>query len=81
MASVSYRATFHQTPGIALRTPERRVFFADDATGVWHELFDADAPALTLLGKLDVMLSQQIADGPGYAWVIRKNTEHARQAA
>lgn len=67
--------------GVAMRTPERRVFFQAEATGLWKELYDADIPRLTLNGDVALVERQKYADGPGYSWVIRKNTEHARQAA
>jgi hypothetical protein len=78
---VAFRAWLRDVPGVALRTPDRRVHFADDATQTWRELTDADAPVLTLCGRIDVFEAQWLADGPVYAWVERRNTEHARVAA
>jgi hypothetical protein len=68
------------TTGIALRDPARRVHFLDDATGLWQTLTDADAPALTLLGRLDLYEAQWRADGDVFTWIERRNTEHARVA-
>jgi hypothetical protein len=43
-------------------------------------LHDVDRLALTLNGRVDLAQAQALADGPGYSWVIRRNTEHARVA-
>jgi hypothetical protein len=67
--------------GVALRTPERRVFFQSEVTGTWQELFDVDIPRLTMHGDVALADAQRLADGPGYTWVIRRNTEHARAVA
>jgi len=58
-----------------------RVHFADDATRTWRELGDADAPRLTLCGRIDVYEAQWRADGNVFAWIERRNTEHATRAA
>jgi hypothetical protein len=67
MQTVAYNATlFHHnvaTTGIAMRTTDRRVFFVDDATQTWRELYDADASHLHLHGRTDLVLSQGIQDG------------------
>jgi hypothetical protein len=67
MQTVAYHATFFQsnvaTTGVAMRTADRRVFFVDDATGQWRELYDADAPHLHLHGRVDVAVTAAIADG------------------
>ena len=67
MQTVAFYATlFNQnvgTTGIAMRTTEGRVFFQTEATGLWRELFDADATNLHLHGRCDISLSQAIVDG------------------
>ena len=64
--------------GVAMRTPERRVFFQTETTGLWIELYDTDIPRLTLNGDVALVEMQKYVDGPGYAWVINKNTERPR---
>jgi hypothetical protein len=65
--TVAYNATFFTNntgiSGIAMRTQDNRVFFQSDATGLWTELFDADAPRLHLHGRTDLVLVQSIVDG------------------
>ena len=51
------------TTGIALRTPERQVFFQAERTGLWTELHDADASRLHLHGRTDLALDAAIHDG------------------
>ena len=67
MLTVAYNATLFQanraTTGIAMRTPDRHVYFQADATGQWRELCDADASSLQLHGRTDLVLSQAILDG------------------
>jgi hypothetical protein len=67
MATIAYNASWFQnnvaTTGIAMRTTDRRVYFVDDATQTWRELFDADASNLHLHGRTDLVLSQAIQDG------------------
>jgi hypothetical protein len=67
MTTVAYNATLFHTnvgiSGVAMRTADRRVFFVDDATGQWRELFDADAGTLHLHGRTDLVLQAAIADG------------------
>jgi hypothetical protein len=67
MHTVAYHATLFQhnvaTSGVAVRTPDRRVYFCDDATQQWRELHDADASNLHLHGRTDLALQAQIADG------------------
>ena len=67
MQTVTFNATlFNQnvgTTGIAMRTSDGRVFFQTEATGLWRELFDADATNLHLHGRCDISLSQAIVDG------------------
>ena len=67
MQTVAYNATYFQhnigISGIAMRTSDNRVFFIDDATAQWRELFDADAANLHLHGRVDLALQAQIADG------------------
>ena len=55
MQTVAYRSLLDNTPGIALRDPQGRVFFADDATQTWQPLTNADGPRLQLLGRLDLI--------------------------
>jgi len=81
MQTVAYRSLHDNTPGVALRDPAGRVHFADDATQTWRELVDADAPRLTLCGRIDLAEAQRLADGNVFAWIERRNTEHARVAA
>src|SRR5262245_4932288 len=49
--------------GVALRDPEGCVFFQQDGTGLWQELYDGDAARLQLLGRCDLSLCQAIRDG------------------
>jgi hypothetical protein len=64
-----------------MRTPDRRVFFIDDATQLWRELGDADAHRLQLLGRLDLIAEARLQDerfGSLLALVAYRNEEHAR---
>ena len=65
--TVAYNATLGinnvETTGIAIRTPDRRVFFQADSTGLWTELFDADAARLHLHGRTDLAMAARIVDG------------------
>jgi hypothetical protein len=67
MDTISYNATLFTnnvgTTGVAMRTPDRRVFFRAEATGLWTELCDADAPNLHLHGRCDIVMEAQVADG------------------
>jgi hypothetical protein len=67
MITLAYHATLFQhnigISGVAMRTPDRRVYFCDDATQQWRELFDADAADLHLHGRTDLAMQAQIADG------------------
>lgn len=68
MRTVAYNATFFNhgmtaITGVAMRTPDNRVFFVDDATQQWRELCDADAANLHLHGRVDLVLEAAIADG------------------
>jgi hypothetical protein len=82
MTIVAYRSLLDNTiPGVALRNHVGRVHFADDATRTWRELTNADAPRLTLCGRIDVYEAQWRADGDIFRWIERRNTEHARVAA
>lgn len=74
-AFYAYLGTEH---GIAMRDPKNRVWFGDDQGGAWVQLTDADAPRLTLLGRVDVATAQQLADGNIFEWIERRNTEQAR---
>ena len=49
--------------GVALRDAAGAVHFRTDATGTWQTLTDADAPRLTLCGRVDVADAQMLADG------------------
>lgn len=63
-------ATFHDEPGYAIRTADRRVFFVDhDAQTV--QLTTADLPALVLLGDVNTAERQHLLDtrAGGYAAV------------
>ena len=54
-------ATFHDEPGYAIRTADRRVFFVDhDAQTV--QLTLADLPALVLLGDVNTAERQHLLD-------------------
>jgi hypothetical protein len=48
MQTIAYNATLFQenigVSGIAMRTTTSQVFFQADATGLWTELTNADAP-------------------------------------
>jgi hypothetical protein len=63
MHSVAFYATLDNTAGIALRTDSDRVFFIDQAVGVWTELFTRDMPRLVLNGHLPTADAQALADG------------------
>jgi hypothetical protein len=67
MNTVAYRATYFTknvgVTGVAMRTPDRRVFFRDDATETWRELFDQDAPHIHLHGQCTLILEAALADG------------------
>lgn len=80
----AFYAHFNHVPGIALCDPQQHVFFAADATGLWQELSNADAPALLLLGRVDLVLTQKIRDerfGSLLALIDYKNTERPRRVA
>jgi hypothetical protein len=82
MSIVTYFARLdNTTSGIAMRDATGAVFFRTEATGLWQTLTDADAPRLTLCGRVDLAEAQKLADGNVYAWVESRNTEHARVAA
>jgi hypothetical protein len=49
--------------GVALRDATGTVSFRTDSTGTWQTLTDADAPRLTLCGRVDVADAQMLADG------------------
>ena len=59
MQTVTYYALLDNTPDGALRDYVGRVHFADDATQTWRELVDADAPRLTLCGRIDLAEAQR----------------------
>jgi hypothetical protein len=73
-------APLDDVSGVALRTPERRVFFQVEATGTWQELFDTDIPRLTLHGDIALTEAQRLADGPGSTWVLNRNQHRPRVA-
>jgi hypothetical protein len=77
-ACKAFRATYGHLEGVALCDPQRRVYFADDATGLWRELCDADAPALTLCGRLDISSLQKILDGNLLQLVMRRHDHGPR---
>ena len=77
----AFRATLDTTEGVAMRDTTDRVFFIDDATGVWRELFNADMPRLTLFGKLDLIQKQALIDGDLLTAVDRRNSHTPRLAA
>jgi hypothetical protein len=83
MTTIAYNATFFHhnvgVSGIAMRAPDRRVFFVDDATGTWRALTDADAANLHLHGRVDLVLRQAIVDGA--LVVTASRTRPPRQAA
>lgn len=60
---VAFYASLDALPGIAMRTTAGQVCFLTEATGLWTELHDADAPRLVLYGKMDLADSQMAADG------------------
>jgi hypothetical protein len=54
-------ATFHNEPGYAIRTPDRRVIFVDhDAASV--TLTTADIPFLVVLGDVNTAEAQSLCD-------------------
>jgi hypothetical protein len=67
MQTIAYNATLFQenigVSGIAMRTTTSQVFFQADATGLWTELTNADAPRLHLHGRTDLDLVARITDG------------------
>jgi len=63
MSNVAFYASLDHTAGLALRADSDRVFFIDDATGVWTELFTRDMPRLVLNGHLPTADAQALADG------------------
>jgi hypothetical protein len=77
----AFRATLGHLEGVALRTPDQRVYFSDDATGLWRELCDADAPSLALCGRLDISTSQALLDGPLLQLVMRRHDHGPRRVA
>jgi hypothetical protein len=77
----AFRALFHDVEGVALCDAFAQVFFADDATGTWQELGNADAAALQLLGRLDLIAAAAIADGDLFQAVARRNSHRPRLAA
>jgi len=80
MQTVTYYALLDNTPDGALRDYVGRVHFADDATQTWRELVDADAPRLTLCGRIDLAEAQRLADGNVYDWVERRHTHRPKAA-
>jgi hypothetical protein len=64
---VAYHATLFLdhvgVSGLAMRDATDHVFFRDDATQTWRELFDADAANLHLHGRVDLALAAQLRDG------------------
>ena len=52
----------HAMHGVALRMADGHVFFRDDTTGGWSELYDADRPRIHLHGQEDLILTALIAD-------------------
>jgi hypothetical protein len=71
----------NRVAGVALRDATGAVSFRTERTGLWQTLTNADAPRLTLCGRVDLADAQQVTDGNGYAWIERRNTEHACVAA
>jgi hypothetical protein len=64
---IAYNATLFVdhvgVSGLAMRDATDHVFFCDDATQTWRELFDADVPSLHLHGRVDLALAAQLSDG------------------
>ena len=82
MQTIAFFAQLDNTiHGVALRDAAGVVSFRTESTGTWQVLGDADAPRLTLCGRVDLAEAQKLADGNVYAWVERRCTEHARVAA
>lgn len=80
----AHRAMFHGISGIALCDAARQVSFAEDATGQWQTLSNADAPALILGARLDLEQAQQMIDlryGSLVALVMAKNDHGPRRVA
>jgi hypothetical protein len=63
MTTVAYYTALDNTNGIALRTAAGTVHFQVASTGLWRDLTDADAPRLTLYGRVDLADAQQLLDG------------------
>jgi hypothetical protein len=80
MTTVAFYAQLDNTThGVALRDAAGAVHFLTETTGTWQTLTDADAPRLTLCGRVDIAEAQRLADGNVYDWVERRNT-HRRAA-
>jgi hypothetical protein len=64
-------ATFHEEPGYAIRTADRRVFFVDHDAQM-TELTNADIRTLILLGDVNTAERQALLDtlAGGYAAVV-----------
>jgi hypothetical protein len=77
----AFRATLGHLEGVVLRDHEQRVYFSDDATGLWRELFDADAPALALQGRLNLITTQALLDGNLLQLAMRRNDHGPRRVA
>jgi len=60
-----------------MRTPDRKVFFRADATGLWTELHDEDAADLQLHGRTDLVMEAALADGD----LVVKASRTLRRAA
>jgi len=76
-----YAQLDNRIAGVALRDVIWTVSARTESTGAWQTLTNAAAPRLTLCGRVDLADAQQVTDGNVYAWVERRNTEHARVAA
>lgn len=77
MQTVAYYASLDNVPGIALRTATGDVHFRAEHTGLWTQLYDADAPRLHLHGHCALANAQALADGN----LVAKASRTLRRAA
>jgi hypothetical protein len=66
--------------GMALRDTRGQVAFRDDLLGTWTALDNTRIADLILCGDVALADAQRIADGDVFAWIERRNTEHAKVA-
>jgi hypothetical protein len=77
MKNVAFYAHLDNLEGFALRIASGEVHFQATSTGLWTQLFDADASRLHLHGRVDLAASQALADGN----LVRKASRTLQRAA